>query len=158
MDFYHIEFTLSFIAIAVLISVSVSLTPPIIPLFAMAPSILLFSIGTQFLLVSLVQSLFPTYTLPFRLSSLPKGTPIRPATYLIIEDIIAVDGGGGTPFRAAWNTRYLASTHIRRLLHRMDAFWGAGAFVCGAVITAVLWGANGGAGEEHVDRVFWVGW
>ncbi|KZP23266.1 hypothetical protein FIBSPDRAFT_737692 [Athelia psychrophila] len=154
VDCYHIEFTLTFIAIAALISVSVALTPPIIPLFAMAPCVLLFSVGTQLLVVSLL----PPLPLPCRLSSLPKGAPLRPATYLIIEDIIAVDGGGGTAFRTAWNARYEASAHMRRLLRRMDAFWGAGALVCGAAVTGVLWGVGGGDGERRADKVFWVGW
>ncbi|KAF7980692.1 hypothetical protein HWV62_37139 [Athelia sp. TMB] len=157
LDTYHIEFTLTFIAIAALISASVSRDPPLIPLFAMAPSILLFSVGLQLLTAALLLAFFPALPLPIRLSSLPKGTPLRPATYLIVEDVVAVDGGGGTAFRRAWDARYRASPHMRRLLHRMDAFWGAGALLCAGAVAGVLWGVGGGA-ERLVDRVYWVGW
>ncbi|KZP31553.1 hypothetical protein FIBSPDRAFT_849524 [Athelia psychrophila] len=154
LDFYHVEFTLNFLLILAIVTVSVSLHPPIVPVFAMVPSMVLFSVGLQLLTLALL----PPAPLPFRLGSVPKGAPLRPGTYLLIEDIIAVDGGGGTAFRAAWNTRYEASAHMRRLLRRMDAFWGAGAVVCGAAVTGILWGVGGADGERRVDRVFWVGW
>jgi len=37
--------------------------------------------------------------MPFRISSLPAGHIAHPGIFTIIEDIIAVDGGGGVKFR-----------------------------------------------------------
>jgi hypothetical protein len=77
--------------------------------------------------------------MPFRLSSLPAGHIAHPGIFTIIEDIIAVDGGGGVKFRAELVARYDASPLFRRMLHRLDGFWGFGAFICGGVVTALLW-------------------
>lgn len=74
-----------------------------------------------------------------RLSSLPPGSKTRPGSYTIIEDIVAVDGGGGRAFREALNTRYEASPLFRRMLHRLDGFWGFGAVIMAGAVTAVVW-------------------
>jgi hypothetical protein len=46
---------------------------------------------------------------PCRISSIPKGAQLRPGIYPMIEDIVGVDGAGGTEYREALNRRYEAS-------------------------------------------------
>jgi hypothetical protein len=75
---------------------------------------------------------------PFRISSLPRGSPLRPGIYSIIEDVIAVDGSGGLEFRQRLNLRYLASHYFRQMLHRLTLFWAFGALACAAGTTAII--------------------
>ena len=69
---------------------------------------------------------------PFRISSLTRGQTMRPAIYFIVEDIVAVDGDGGTAFRARLNQRYEASPYFRQMLHRLSLFWALPAIVVAA--------------------------
>jgi hypothetical protein len=42
-------------------------------------------------------------------------------------------------YREALIARYDASPLFRRMLHRLDAFWGCGALIVGALVTTLLW-------------------
>jgi len=75
---------------------------------------------------------------PFRISSTPKGSPMPTALYALIEDVVAVDGGGGQIYRYALRTRYLSSPYFRRMLFEMNCFWSGGSIICAAAITAVI--------------------
>jgi hypothetical protein len=110
---------------------------PIVPLVAQSTSTVMFVVGGE-IVISFIMCLAGFKT-PFRVSSLPSGTKTRPAIYTIIEDIVAVDGGGGRPFREALNARYEASPLFRRMLHRLNAWWGFGAVIVAGAVTTVLW-------------------
>lgn len=76
---------------------------------------------------------------PIRFSSIARGDPLRPAVYVIVEDVVAVDGRQGDVFRAQWNARYESSAPVRMLLARLDVFWGvSGVVVAGAVIGVIF--------------------
>ena len=75
---------------------------------------------------------------PFRISSTPKGSVMPTALYVLVEDVVAVDGGGGQIYRYALRTRYLSSPYFRRMLFEMNCFWGGGSIVCAAAITAII--------------------
>lgn len=76
--------------------------------------------------------------LPVRISSLPRGELLPPLTYTLVEDVIAVDGGGGLEFRQAWRHRYEASRVMRHLLRVTSIWWGiSGCTVAGGSIAAV---------------------
>jgi len=64
--------------------------------------------------------------IPIRFSSLPAGTPCRPAVYSLIEDITAVDGAAGAPFRDRLNVRYELSALFRKLLLDVTLVLGTG--------------------------------
>jgi hypothetical protein len=111
--------------------------PPVVPLFAMATSTMLFVMAIQ-----LISSFFLYHArvrVPFRLSSLAAGHTAHPAIFTIIEDIVAVDGGGGVAYREALIARYDASPLFRRMLNRLDGFWGIGALGTATFITVLLW-------------------
>lgn len=75
---------------------------------------------------------------PFRISSTPKGSTMPTALYALIEDVVAVDGGGGQIYRYALRTRYLSSPYFRRMLFEMNCFWSGGSILCAAAITAII--------------------
>ncbi|KAF8863009.1 hypothetical protein BDZ45DRAFT_738688 [Acephala macrosclerotiorum] len=74
---------------------------------------------------------------PVRLSSIPRKGAMHPGIYLIIEDVIAVDGGGGTEYREQLNRRHEASAHFRRFLIFLSLFWSVPAMITG-VATAIF--------------------
>lgn len=75
---------------------------------------------------------------PIRISSLPRGSHLRPGIYSIIEDVCAVDGSGGTEFRQRLSLRYAASHYFRQMLHRLTLFWAFGALAIGSGTTVVV--------------------
>lgn len=75
---------------------------------------------------------------PFRISSTPRGSVMPTALYVLVEDIVAVDGGGGQSFRYALRKRYLSSPYFRRMLFEMNCFWAGGSLIAAAAITAII--------------------
>ena len=75
---------------------------------------------------------------PFRISSTPKGSVMPTALYALIEDVVAVDGGGGQIYRYALRTRYLSSPYFRRMLFEMNCFWSGGSIICATAITIII--------------------
>ncbi|CAI7648937.1 unnamed protein product [Penicillium pancosmium] len=75
---------------------------------------------------------------PFRISSTPKGSVMPTALYALIEDVVAVDGGGGQIYRYALRTRYLSSPYFRRMLFEMNCFWSGGSIIFAAAFTAII--------------------
>lgn len=75
---------------------------------------------------------------PFRISSTPKGYVMPTALYVLIEDIVAVDGGGGQKYRRALRDRYLASPYFRQMLFEMNCFWGGGSIIWATIITILI--------------------
>lgn len=78
------------------------------------------------------------YSAPFRISSTTKGSAMPTALYVFVEDIIAVDGGGGQKYRRALRDRYLASPYFRRILFEENCFWAGGAILWATVITVLI--------------------
>jgi len=109
---------------------------PPIRVLAMPAATMLFAIGFQLLALDILR--IRGVPAPCRISSLPKGAPLRPGIYAYIEDICAVDGSGGTEFRQRLNLRYQASKAFREMLHRLTLFWAIGAIVCATVTTAII--------------------
>lgn len=109
---------------------------PPIRLLAMPPASMLAAVSIQMLIIDGLRYL--GYRSPIRISSLPRGSPLRPGIYSIIEDICAVDGSGGTEFRQRLNLRYMASHYFRQMLHRLTLFWAVGGICAAAATTAII--------------------
>ena len=78
---------------------------------------------------------------------------MRPCTYMIIEDVLAVDTGLGRRYRKALSERYQASPVFRKMLRDMDLFWGVSAVVVGvACLVLVL---DGNVQEEVAYGLGW---
>ncbi len=109
---------------------------PPIRVLAMPASTMLFCLGFLLLILDIMR--IRGMPAPCRISSLPKGAPLRPGIYAYIEDICAVDGSGGTEFRQRLNLRYQASKGFREMLHRLTLFWGFGSIGIATVTTAII--------------------
>ena len=77
--------------------------------------------------------------MPFRVSSMPPWTPLPPAVYTLVEDIVAVDGGGCVEFRQAWRIRYEHSAIMRRIVRLTSLWWGSSGMFFAGVFIAVAW-------------------
>lgn len=109
---------------------------PPIRLLSMPVPTLTFAFGVELLIVDAARLM--GMRAPFRISSLPQGAPLRPGIYSIIEDVIAVDGSGGTEFRERFNARYNASHYFRQMLHRLTLFWAVPACLVAGATTAII--------------------
>lgn len=148
LDCFQWSFAFSVLLITGQIVAAVTPDPPVVPLFAMVTSTMLFITGVQ--LISAFFLYQARVKVPFGLSSLPAGHTAHPGVFTIIEDIVAVDGGGGTAFREALVARYDASPLFRRMLNRLDLFWGLGAFTTASIVTILLW-------TIPVQIGYWIG-
>jgi len=75
---------------------------------------------------------------PFRISSTPKGGTVYPGVYYFIEDIIAVNGNAGRPFREALAARYEASPRFRQMIRNQSLFWSIPSLVVAIACTVVV--------------------
>jgi hypothetical protein len=100
-----------------------------------APAILFCLAGPVFLL-----SLYSAcgWRAPFRISSTAKGEKVLPGIYYIAEDIIAVNAGGGRPFREGWSARYNASPIFRKMIRDQSWFWSVPALFVAVACTVVV--------------------
>lgn len=75
---------------------------------------------------------------PFRLSSTAKGEKVHPGAYYFLEDILAVTGGAGRPFREALASRYEASPKFRKMLLQQSLFWSIPGLIVAIALTVVV--------------------
>ena len=102
--------------------------------------------GLQLLLGAASYTFAPDHQTPIRFSSLQAGSLPRPPVYTIVEDIVAVNGGGGKTYRQAINTRYESSPVFRKMLNEMSWVWGSSSFLLGLVLLILV---GVGSNPEH---------
>jgi hypothetical protein len=144
---------LSLIMISSEISCGLSLPgAPHLSLISMAaPSLLL--LLASILLLSLLLNAAGVLA-PFRLGSTGKGeAEVRPAVFYVVEDIVAVDGGGGSEYRTAFNARYASSKVFREMTWWVSVGWMLGFYVVGGLLMGVIWGASAREYGEDVKMV-----
>lgn len=134
LDFYQWQFSGGFIGISILFFYATT-PPPNFVLLSLPPAVLLAQIGPQYL-ISALASYF-RLNAPIRFSSTEIGEKAIPAVYTMIEDIIAVEGGGGVAFRRALKNRYQQSPRFRKHMQDMTIFWGSGATLCSAITITI---------------------
>ena len=147
-DFFNWNFLLGFIALTALISAGSSVTSW--PAVSLPIAVVLLYVCLELVLVQILMAF--NLTLPFRLSSIPPHGKLRSGSSIIVEDIIAVDGGAGQSFRQTWNDRYERSAPLRLLLMQMDLLWG----ISGLMLVAAIFGLVFGVDNGEVGYV--VGW
>lgn len=79
---------------------------------------------------------------PFRVSSIRKGEYLRPALFTLIEDVVAVDGNGGSGYRVNLRARYEASRDFRHLLVFMTWFWMVPSLLVAVATSMVIFWPN----------------
>lgn len=135
LDWFHWNLSVGWIGVMLELIIGTVPAEPPIRLLAMPMATMCYAIGTQMLIIDIMR--FAGLRSPVRISSLPAGSPLRPGIYSFIEDVVAVDGSGGTEFRQRLNLRYQASHKFREMLHRLTLFWAIGAIGI-AVVTTIL--------------------
>ncbi|OQD89677.1 hypothetical protein PENANT_c002G05174 [Penicillium antarcticum] len=137
-DFTHWNVLASWVIIITELVVGTIPDPPWMRMLAVPVPSIFFIFGLEMLIFEILYIF--EIPAPFRISSIPKGSPMRPALYPLLEDIIAVDGKGGSKFRDRLDQRYKASPPFRGMLHRVTMLWAvpqvlvAGGTLAGIVI------------------------
>ncbi|KAI5303180.1 hypothetical protein KEM56_007826 [Ascosphaera pollenicola] len=149
LDFFQINFTIVWFILAVELIVGTVRKHPPIRLLAMPLPTVMYYFGFVYITLDVLRAF--GYKAPFRISSTPKGSVMPTALYPLIEDIVAVDGGGGQKYRLALRSRYLASPMFRQMLFEMNCFWAGGA-VAAATLTTIL------VFTLQRDAAYAVGW
>jgi len=105
-------------------------------LFAFAPLILFGEVSLQVLVFNTLARF--NVAQPCRISSVPKGEPFRPGVYYVIEDLTAVDGGGGVEFREELLERWNASLPFQSLVYNIGWILGTSGFFMVLVELALM--------------------
>ncbi|KAL5417149.1 hypothetical protein PMIN03_001773 [Paraphaeosphaeria minitans] len=114
------------------------------------PAVILMALVATLTLLSLVLHL-TGWRLPFRFGSMPTGNVLRPAVYYIVEDVVAVDGGGGAEYRNAFCARYESSAVFRRMIFEVSVVWMLWFYVLAGVFAVLVF-------RLPVVAVYAVGW
>ena len=122
---------------------------PYIRLLAMVNPSMLFSISLFIFVLDV--GYFLNMHAPFRISSLARGEYIRPGIYTLLEDVAAVDIGGGYTFRTEFNEHWETNAIFRRLLWKLSIFWSLPGLFVSVVCTAVIF-------TRDTEVGFAVGW
>ena len=133
LDYFDWNFIGGFVVVSVIISLGISMKPSNIRIVSLPLPLLLLQVCLQMLILIPIRAM--NVRAPFRFSSIATGEHLKPAVYVIAEDVVAVDAKQGDVFRAQWKARYEASAPFRTLLARMDWMWGiSGTIVAGGCI------------------------
>lgn len=111
--------------------------PPNIRQASMPQAIVLYLAGSQIFITGVMNAM--GLRTPIRLSSTPMGGATPPGVLVLMEDIVAVDGGGGQSFREALKKRYEASSHFRKMVAQLNWFWGAGSLAVAVGVTVICY-------------------
>ncbi|KAF2266322.1 hypothetical protein CC78DRAFT_154358 [Lojkania enalia] len=149
LDWFHWNLSVGWFFVMIELIAGTCPENPPIRLLAIPPSTMVFAIGCQLLLLDILR--LRGVRAPCRISSLPVGAPLRPGIYAYIEDVVAVDGSGGTEFRQRLNLRYQASKVFREMLHRLTLFWALGCMGITIVTVAIVF-------TIQRDAAYVVGW
>ncbi|KAJ5038838.1 uncharacterized protein L3040_006517 [Drepanopeziza brunnea f. sp. 'multigermtubi'] len=150
-DWLHWTLTLVLVVVVAEVAVATSLDEPLVRLLAMPLPSVFFTFGIEMLMVELMRSF--DIRAPFRVSSVPKGGTLRPALYTLIEDVVAVDGNGGTGYRDRLNARYECSADFRRLMNKLTYFWMVPALLLNVAISHLIFWRG-----INEDTAYVVGW
>lgn len=148
LDFFCWNFIFGFVVVTIFISLGIGLE--ILRLASLPLSILVLYVCAELVLAQVFMAL--EIRAPFRISSIERGASMKPASYVIAEDVVAVDANQGQAFREAWLARYEASAVMRTHLRRLDLMWG----VSGLAMVAAVFGIVLGVENNLVG--YGVGW
>ncbi|OJD16799.1 hypothetical protein AJ78_03042 [Emergomyces pasteurianus Ep9510] len=149
LDFFQINFTIVWLILAVELIVGTVQEEPFIRLLAMPLPTVMYYFGIVHLTLDILRA--QGYQAPFRISSTPKGSVMPTALYVLIEDIVGVDGAGGQKYRRALRNRYLASPYFRQMLFEMNCFWGGGSILFATLSTILIF-------TTPRDVAYVIGW
>jgi hypothetical protein len=107
-----------------------------IRLISLPAAVLMYLVATLTLLSLALNRL--ELKLPFRFGSIDAGNVVRPAIFYIVEDIVAVDGGGGMEYRKAFVARYDNSQIFRKMIWDLSVVWMLYFYVFAVLFTVLV--------------------
>lgn len=149
MDFFNICAIIGFVMVTVVLSLATAENIAKMRQASMPQSIILYLTGGLLCLTGTMNSM--GWKTPVRISSVERGEVPRPGVFTLMEDIVAVDGGGEVTFRQALAAKYEGDLSFRRLLVQLNWFWGIGSVLVGIVTTVIVYVV------ENIDVVFALG-
>ncbi|KAI9743769.1 MAG: hypothetical protein M1818_002502 [Claussenomyces sp. TS43310] len=150
LDYFSWNMVIGFIIVTAVLSAATADEPPNIRQASMPQAIVLYLASSQLIVTGIMAKL--GWKTPVRFSSTSSGSPMKPGVFVLIEDIVAVDGGGFQAFREALVVRYESSEIFRRLVEQMNWFWGIGSMIVAGGTTAIVYAV------PNLDVVFAIGW
>ncbi|KAI0479319.1 hypothetical protein GGR56DRAFT_634436 [Xylariaceae sp. FL0804] len=150
LDWFHWWYTVAWLIVMVELIVGSIQEDPYIRLLSMPLPTMLFVFGTLLLVMDICR--YFRVAAPVRISSIPRGSQLRPGIYPLIEDVVAVDGTGGTKYRIELDQRYEASHVFRSMLRKLGIFWAVGAEGCAVMVTILIFSL------ENQDAAYSIGW
>ncbi|KAH8722786.1 hypothetical protein GQ44DRAFT_711261 [Phaeosphaeriaceae sp. PMI808] len=148
-DWFQWNMTMIFLIIISFLTIGTLPDEPMVRVLAMPLPALLAFYGLEMTVMELMYVF--RLRAPFRISSVARGQTMRPAVYSFVEDIVAVDGGGGTAFRLRLHQRYEASRYFRQMLHRLSLFWAIPGMLLSVGLTFVIF-------TVERDLAYILGW
>ncbi|EIW80620.1 hypothetical protein CONPUDRAFT_105698 [Coniophora puteana RWD-64-598 SS2] len=153
LDATHFFGSWALFAFLVPLIIGSSMTPASVPIVSMALPCQMLSLSVP----CLISAIFDHHLrLPVRISSLPPGEILPPFPYTLVEDVIAVDGGGGLAFRQEWRHRYEDSVIIRSLVRQLAFMWGLSGTIIGALLIVAAWLATTDTAYGLAYGIPWV--
>ncbi|KAH9885193.1 hypothetical protein F4778DRAFT_761460 [Xylariomycetidae sp. FL2044] len=150
LDWFHWWYTIAWLIVMVELIVGSVQEDPFIRLLSIPLPTMLYVFGTLLLVMDVCR--YFQVAAPVRISSIPKGSQLRPGIYPLIEDVCAVDGSGGTEYRVALDRRYEASHVFRVMLRTLGIFWAVGAEGCAVMLTVLIYTL------DNADIAYAIGW
>ncbi|CRG88325.1 hypothetical protein PISL3812_05354 [Talaromyces islandicus] len=135
-DFFHWNYLVGFVIITIILVVGLIQEPPSVRMTSLPPSLLILQVGSTLVVVGILSKLGVRQ--PFPVSSTPKGSVFRPGILVIIEDVVAVDGGRGETYRSALMDRYATSVYFQVMIEKLNWFWGFGGMLMGVLMVSIL--------------------
>ena len=140
MDFFNYCAIVGFIVVTGPLAAASASDPPEIRQASMAQTTILYLAGSLLWLTGLMHQM--GLRTPVDFSSTKRGQVMKPGVFVLIEDVVAVDGGGLTAFRERLCKRHEASPVYRRMLAQLNWFWATGSLAVGSGTTAIVYGVD----------------
>lgn len=135
-DITHFVFILTIAAVTALLVVGSAPHYVFLRVLSMPAPAILYTLCGPLLLQTIYH--LAGWKAPFRLSSTAKGEKVHPGAYYFLEDVVAVTGGAGRPFREALASRYDASPRFRKMLLDQSLFWSIPGLLVAIATTVVV--------------------
>lgn len=149
LEFTNANFAICASIFEIVLIVGMAPEDPLLRICILPPAIICYYLGILFVATSTLTHF--RVSLPFDMSSTPSGYPFRPALLAIIEDSASIEARGELAARLAVIKRYESSPLFRKMIERLNWFWGIGCMVVAIITTILIFSL-----EENV--AFGVGW
>ncbi|KAF7186930.1 hypothetical protein HII31_11724, partial [Pseudocercospora fuligena] len=110
LDFFTYNYLFGFIVVTILISVGIGIED--LRIVSLPLSVLILYICAEMIIAEI--GIWCGCKAPFRISSIPRGAGLRPAVHVIVEDVVAVEGGMGRGWREIWASRYEVDEELKK--------------------------------------------